>query len=71
MAEVETATSLDKVSDPQGKDTLDLKISAAYSKILHGELGAHMDLLEQKAEVAVKNVIWLGNCLVREIFFSV
>ena len=53
MAEVESANSLDQVSDPKGKDTLDLKVSAAYSKILHGEFGAPFCLLEQKAEVAV------------------
>ena len=52
MAEVESATSPDQVSDSKGKDTLDLKVSAAYSRILHGELGAHMCLLEQKVEVA-------------------
>lgn len=51
MAEVEPATSLDQVSDPKGKDTFDLKVSAAYSRILHGELGAHMCLLGQEAEV--------------------
>ena len=44
-------TSPDQVSHPKGKDTLDLKVSAAYSRILHGELGAHICLLEQKIEV--------------------
>ena len=52
MADVDTATPPDQVSDPKGKDTLDLKVSAAYSRILRGELGSHMCLLEQKAEVA-------------------
>ena len=52
MAEVESASSLDQVGDPKGKDTLDLQASAAHSRILHGELSAHMCLLEQNAEVA-------------------
>ena len=54
MAEVEPATYPDQVSDPKGKDTLDLKVSAVYSRILNGERGAHMNLLKQKGEVAGK-----------------
>ena len=59
---------MDQVSDPEDKDTLDLKVSAAYNKILNGELGSHMLLLKQKAEVA-ENAIWSRNCLVRQRLF--
>ena len=54
MAEVESATSLDQAGDPKGKDTLDLKVPAAYSRILHGELGAHLCLLVQKLKFQEK-----------------
>ena len=52
MAEVDSATSPDQVSDPKGKTILDLKVSTAYSRILNGELGAHLNLLERRAEIA-------------------
>ena len=50
ISKVEDITNPDDLQDSEGRNLLDSKVAAAFSKILHGALGKQIQLLEEKAE---------------------
>ena len=60
--EVDKATSIEDLVDSGDFETLDAKLAAALGKILHGELGRQINVLEEKV-AATPGVMLKGRQL--------